>query len=441
MLIAREEWDDRLDFYRPCGVSKTWDTDDHPIKWPHTLGEYMTKHLLPNEKTPTNDLEKFVHKDFENAIYIDKEELIGKTKYLYVINVYQPLFFKYNNDAGFDYIDERILEDIRKGNCKLIITQDVEGYSGVENSGNEFDFKIIHDWAVKKGIEPREVVYINGNMISEKVAKAQNSDITVIPVTVQEAWNNVFETHKIPDDIIKYDPVDSEYLYLNYNRVPRTHRDYFNASLIRDNLYHLGKNSFNTNLGIYHERLINEIDPHIMPWVKELYNRGPKLIDVDNSDNVVTVTVPLDNYTSTFVNVVSETLYSNNTLFFSEKTWKPIIVGSPFIYISSPGALQYLKDNGFKTFDKWWDESYDNEKDYRKRFDKIVNILKVLSEKPIKELIQMRKEMEEVCYHNKEVIKVRTKDKFYNSKGEYIHHKPTSDAVNKIWVEFTNPLI
>ena len=437
MLIAREEWDDRLDFYRPSGISKTWDTDDHEIKYPHTLGEYLTKDLLPNDRKPTNDLKNFVHREFENAIYLDKEQLIDSTKYFYVINVYEPLYFRYNEKVGFKNIDERILEDVRKGNCKIIITHDVEGYSGVEDTGNEYDFKVMHDWAIESNIDPKSVFYINGNMISETIAKRQQSDINIFPVTVQEAWNPIWN---FKEDPVTYEPVDSKYLFLNYCRRPRTHRVYVNACLIRDGLFDLGKNSFNA-LGPWHEGHLTRLDPHIMPYVQELYAKSPLLIDKDNTHNDITVHVPLNDYSSTFINLVGETLYSSNTLFLSEKTWKPMIVGSPFIIVGSPGVLRYLKNEGFRTFDRWIDESYDNEINHAKRFNKIVNLIRDLSKKPIKELVQIRKEMMEVCFHNKELMKVRTREKFLNEKGKYIHHKPTSDILNQLWRNFNKSLI
>ena len=178
-----------------------------------------------------------------------------------------------------------------------------------------------------------------------------------------------------------------------------------------------------------------------MPYVQELYAKSPLLIDKDNTHNDITVHVPLNDYSSTFINVVGETLYSSNTLFLSEKTWKPMIVGSPFIIVGSPGVLRYLKNEGFRTFDRWIDESYDNEINHAKRFNKIVNLIRDLSKKPIKELVQIRKEMMEVCFHNKELMKVRTREKFLNEKGKYIHHKPTSDILNQLWRNFNKSLI
>ena len=43
--------------------------------------------------------------------------------------------------------------------------------------------------------------------------------------------------------------------------------------------------------------------------------------------------------------------------------------------VGNPQSLKVLKKQGFKTFDKWWDESYDDEFDFHKRMDKIVEVM------------------------------------------------------------------
>ena len=56
---------------------------------------------------------------------------------------------------------------------------------------------------------------------------------------------------------------------------------------------------------------------------------------------------------------------------------------------------------GYKTFDKWIDESYDNEADVSTRVKMIVNELKKFNSKSINELKKIREEMNEVCEYNK----------------------------------------
>jgi hypothetical protein len=55
---------------------------------------------------------------------------------------------------------------------------------------------------------------------------------------------------------------------------------------------------------------------------------------------------------------------------------------------------------GYKTFDKWWDESYDSELDLKQRFDKIVKVIEQISELNVEELMKLKTEMREVLIHN-----------------------------------------
>jgi hypothetical protein len=101
-----------------------------------------------------------------------------------------------------------------------------------------------------------------------------------------------------------------------------------------------------------------------------------------------------------FINIVTETLFDVDTIFISEKTYKPIYLCQPFIIFGNPHTLKKLKELGYKTFEKWWDESYDVELDINKRFDKIVNILEQISEWDMNECFEIKKEMQEILIHN-----------------------------------------
>ena len=68
----------------------------------------------------------------------------------------------------------------------------------------------------------------------------------------------------------------------------------------------------------------------------------------------------------------------NDTTSRSGWVWKInkcFLTGHPFIVVASPKYLDYLKKLGFKTFNKWWDESYDNIIDENKRKQKIKEII------------------------------------------------------------------
>ena len=65
-------------------------------------------------------------------------------------------------------------------------------------------------------------------------------------------------------------------------------------------------------------------------------------------------------YYQTDVSIVSET--DQEEFFPTEKIYKSLMLGHPFIAYGSPGYLAQLQAMGFQTFGKWIDESYDSVK-------------------------------------------------------------------------------
>jgi len=100
------------------------------------------------------------------------------------------------------------------------------------------------------------------------------------------------------------------------------------------------------------------------------------------------------------IHVVTETIFYENKLHLTEKIFKPIVARRPFILVGAPGNLSYLKSYGFKTFDKWIDESYDNEPDPDKRITLIVNQLEKFCKMSDSNLKQFQEEIMDVVEHN-----------------------------------------
>jgi hypothetical protein len=76
--------------------------------------------------------------------------------------------------------------------------------------------------------------------------------------------------------------------------------------------------------------------------------------------------------------LVTETVATGRRHHLTEKTFKPIAMGMPFIIVGTQGSLRYLRSYGFRTFGDLWDESYDDEPDDSRRIEKIAQVLKML---------------------------------------------------------------
>jgi len=106
----------------------------------------------------------------------------------------------------------------------------------------------------------------------------------------------------------------------------------------------------------------------------------PYVLDSDLSINLA-LDLNIQHYLDTDVSIIHETHSNHESVFLSEKIFKPIIVKHPFIIMGSPGLLALLKSYGYKTFHPYIDESYDSEPNLiiRKNMilaelDKIINM-------------------------------------------------------------------
>lgn len=83
------------------------------------------------------------------------------------------------------------------------------------------------------------------------------------------------------------------------------------------------------------------------------------------------------------IDVVTETLaseedFSSQKQFFffpTEKIWKPMLRGQPFLVIGTQGFLSRLRDRGFETFPELFDEGYDMRSNWRNRTRDVIGQL------------------------------------------------------------------
>ena len=126
----------------------------------------------------------------------------------------------------------------------------------------------------------------------------------------------------------------------------------------------------------------------------------PLIIDTDEPKGSLSADVNFEDLTSALWHVVTETVYFDSKLHLTEKIFKPIVAQRPFILVAAPGNLAYLKSYGFRTFDRWIDESYDAETDHYIRIEKITEEIAKLCAREPADLIMMHQEMQETLEYN-----------------------------------------
>ena len=194
----------------------------------------------------------------------------------------------------------------------------------------------------------------------------------------------------------------------------RDHRKAIASYFQHNNLWNNNNISFLKN-SYSNKSIPNKILPQKY-WnsCSELDNLPMVEIDTQNIQNKenfnTSFTSNWKHYQETFLSIVSETLYLPDNItpfecnFFSEKICKPLVNLHPFILMSTPYSLQKLRKFGFKTFDGFIDESYDNEKSHLKRMQMIFDELDKFRNKSDEELKDWWKEILPILEHNQKTF-------------------------------------
>ena len=106
-------------------------------------------------------------------------------------------------------------------------------------------------------------------------------------------------------------------------------------------------------------------------------------------------------FLKSFLWISNETHMDNKLTLFSEKTISAILYMNPFVVNGDVGTVAYLKKLGFKTFEEFWDESYDLIENRDERQNKIINIIKDLKNKDLQELYN---KMRPILEHNRDLL-------------------------------------
>lgn len=324
-------------------------------------------------------------------------------KYVYNIPVkcHYPYFFnKFNN--GFD-ISDRVIQDIKNGSALLVFEYVHEGY--IYHMLSEFNT------LVKTLNLPKErILFLHGDFNTEKF---KNAPYMYEPVDIFTTW---MEDHEFKDKLIEYKP---NRLYVSYSRKTfgRKHRIYMMCNLIqhdliKDGYVSLGSMEDSDRIENYNSddttRIISQDNFHKL---LSLTRFSPDNVNLDTINPAFNINV--EHHENSFLSLVNETLFHPEISFFSEKVYKPISIGHPFILNGNPHQLKRLKQNGFETFNEWWDESYDDIEDVSTRIRAITELLLSIHDWKREKMVQVREQMKPLLLHNQKLYyKLRNEQKY-----------------------------
>lgn len=255
----------------------------------------------------------------------------------------------------------------------------------------------------------------------DKVCEKYNLDKNIKLITA------LYFEHISKDNFIKclrpYRTGVRDKKFLCYNRIQRHHRMVLLDKMLESELFYEGYYSIIGD-DYFLEHMINQSNfATAFPNIVKNKHLLPVKLNVtkerENPNNIIENDII--HFENSYFSIVTETNFYNfykmkpnkfyinqpmyeNFIFFSEKVFKPIAMKHPFILLSSSGALEFLREIGYKTFSPFIDESYDSIEDDDFRLTTIFNEVKRLCNLSTQELIKFTENIKEIVEYNYQVF-------------------------------------
>ena len=269
----------------------------------------------------------------------------------YNINLY---FFDFNCDY-FTYLNPKVLYKIRHKQLRLLFTY------GEPDDPFAID-KRLRDLCEAHDIDRESIFFISGNTVADS--------IDGMAYVCESEYLFEIQNTVIPEPTI-FERKTKKYTCLN--RVHKQYRKEFVYNLWSKDQTNSAYVSYGNIANkdtkedfsiINQNTLISKEFIGVKPVTEEFEKMLPMSADNLNTDEHNDHTMSVDYlFTDSYWNIVMETyLDATDGVFLTEKTFKPIKYGQPFIILGTVNSLTHLKEQGYKTFSPWIDESYDKNK-------------------------------------------------------------------------------
>jgi len=340
------------------------------------------------------------------------------------LNVRTPLssYFSYNNGLlEYSFTGGDVNAKVREFNGYFVFDFRDEA------SVSEQFFSAIHSYFKMHGMLAYKVIFLTGaiNVVElyEKFCSKHNftpgeqSRIKFIPCPDYEPFNKQIchkTIHTFTEPEYNIEVVPSKF-FLCWNRRFRKHRITLCLAMEKSKLIEKSYLSLARKDAAFDKDItefIHDIPPEMNideNTKNELIKRLPLILDEESNVSEMCTdslykTRPF--YSDSLVSIVTETNFDLPILTSTEKTFKPMREKHPFILVASSGALKALKSIGFKTFDKFWDESYDDITNHNQRMHKIIEILNYIASWDRDKILDFKKQAKEIVEHNYNQLKI-----------------------------------
>ena len=317
-------------------------------------------------------------------------------------------------------IPNKVLDGVRNGQGFLLFDNTLEG----NRVDGEWFIDPLYKSISELDLPPENVIFVTNNLLAEKTHDEYERDKKIKLVSFM--WNvydvqRLIRCKNLPKKVniqneIEYKSKNLERIkyFLKVNRTNRTERNLFMLFMNYHKLFDKSLISFPT--------LSDEYCPPVFEKyltkenIEDLKSKVP--FDIDKTDETnhgdagfgkgfFDADLPFQpiHYKNSFISIVFCAFpFEDNACHLHSSTFNPMYCGHPIIQFGPYQSLKEMKERGFKTFGKWWDESYDDEPNHWIRFEKVMGVTLELSKLSSKELLEIYIDMKDVLQHNVDLI-------------------------------------
>ena len=320
-----------------------------------------------------------------------------------------------------DIMSPEVMQRIKNKELFLVVDNGLEPFLRSADG-------IYHNLVIKENIPAEQIIIMSSvptmiDHVKQLARELQQPEIKV-------EWFSLFEwslrdyvlhsNHLLPQTLERK---NYNKKFINFNRRWRLHRPLLvmilrDRDLIKHGYVSLGESDLP---GGNWERKINELQRYYKdaPQILEIIDRNHDIVDMpnlylDTMDLVTNRAEQTDStnlyYSDSYFSVITETTYHTDSghdgvPFLSEKVFKAVAMKHPFILVTAPNTLQYLKKLGYKTFSSIIDESYDTELNDAARIIKIADEIQRLCNLSETELDSFLESARQICSYNHKILK------------------------------------
>lgn len=201
--------------------------------------------------------------------------------------------------------------------------------------------------------------------------------------------------YKLPIYKDKFPLKNIDKLFLCLNGKPRYHRAKFIDQLVKNDLFSIGVVSWN-RVGVeeyefkYFENITTKLDGFVYIDLSTVYSE--KLLS------------------DVLFNIVTESSTHNDMLFYTEKTFRTLLIGQPFLILGAANQNLGLKKYGFELYDNAFDYGFDNSEDLDHRISGIIYNLEKYKHKYYNEIYKNL--LERITFNKLKALEIVNTDPF-----------------------------